>query len=81
MSEEQKETGRSVCAVERFEGATAVLRTEAKEEITVPRRLLPQGTSEGATVVADFQTPDKMGDQNQVIAKNVLNELFGHPAQ
>ncbi len=81
MPEERKEAGRAVCVINRLEEETAVLQTKAKETISVPRRLLPQGAAEGATVVVDLQTPDKAGDQSQTTAKNVLNELFGNEVQ
>ena len=38
------------CAVDRFEGGTAVLLTEEKEEILMPKKHLPEQTREGSIV-------------------------------
>ncbi len=68
------------CAIDRFEGDTAVLLTEAKEEIFIPKKYLPPQAKEGGIVAIKINSLEDIERQRAQTAKDILNELFGeHP--
>ena len=68
------------CAIDRFEGDTAVLLTEEKEEILMPKKHLPEQTREGSVVAVKISRIEEIEKQREQTAKDILNELFGeHP--
>ncbi|MEK7130508.1 MAG: DUF3006 domain-containing protein [Patescibacteria group bacterium] len=68
------------CTVDRFEGEIAVLLTEAKEEILIPKKYLPLQTREGSVVAVKISNIEDLEKQREQTAKDILNELFGeHP--
>ncbi|HLA25811.1 MAG TPA: DUF3006 domain-containing protein [Patescibacteria group bacterium] len=79
MSEQEKMAGGNIiqCAVDRFEGGTAVLLTEAKEEILMPKKHLPEQTREGSVVAVKISRIEEIEKQREQTAKDILNELFG----
>lgn len=82
MAEKEKlpEGGNIQCAIDRFEGETAVLLTEAKEEILIPKKYLPSQTKEGGVVAIKINNLEDLEKQREQTAKDILNELFGeHP--
>lgn len=82
MAENEKlpEEGGIQCAIDRFEGEIAVLLTEAKDEILIPKKYLPSQTSEGGAVAVKVSSIEDLEKQREQTAKDILNELFGeHP--
>ncbi|TAN57554.1 DUF3006 domain-containing protein [Patescibacteria group bacterium] len=68
------------CAIDRFEGDTAVLLTEAKEKIYIPKKYLPTQAKEGGIVAIKVNSLEDIEKQRAQTAKDILNELFGeHP--
>lgn len=63
--------------IDRFQGDRAVLRTDAGQELIVPRGELAPNAQEGDAVTASFRTgTDDAGARAQA-AKDVLNEILG----
>jgi len=68
------------CAIDRFEGDTAVLLTDAKEEIFIPKKYLPPQAKESGIVAIKINSLEDLEKQRAQTAKDILNELFGeHP--
>lgn len=65
------------CAIDRFEGETAVLFTDAKEEILIPKKYLPIQAKEGGVVAIKINNFEDVEIQREQRAKDILNELFG----
>jgi len=65
------------CAIDRFEDEIAVLLTEAKEEILIPKKHLPEQTREGSVVAVKISRIEEIEKQREQTAKDILNELFG----
>lgn len=69
------------CAIDRFEDETAVLLTEAKEEILIPKKYLPLQAREGSAVAVKVSNIKDLEKQREQTAKDILNELFGEHSQ
>lgn len=68
------------CTIDRFENEVAVLLTEAKEEILIPKKYLPSQAREGSVVAVKINNIEDLEKQREQTAKDILNELFGeHP--
>lgn len=75
------EEGGIQCTIDRFEDETAVLLTDAKEEIFIPKKYLPSQTREGSTVAVKISNIEDLEKQREQTAKDILNELFGENPQ
>jgi len=74
------EGGGIQCAIDRFEEETAVLVTEGKEEILIPKKYLPPSAKEGGIVAIKINSLEDLEKERTQIAKDILNEIFGeHP--
>lgn len=69
------------CTIDRFEGETAVLLTEAKDEILIPKKYLPPHSREGSAVAVKVSSIEDLEKQREQTAKDILNELFGENPQ
>lgn len=69
------------CTIDRFENEVAILLTEAKEEILIPKKYLPSQTREGSVVAVKVSNIEEVEKQREQTAKDILNELFGERPQ
>lgn len=65
------------CTIDRFEGEQAVLSTEKKQEIIMPKSCLPESAQPGSVLVLRIETAEMLEKQREQTAKDILNELFG----
>lgn len=63
--------------VDRFEGDRAVLRTNAGQELVVPRGEIPANVHESDVLTISFGTDAEATDARAQRAKDVLNEILG----
>lgn len=76
--QERKPEGSALqCAVDRFEEGMAVLLTNEKEEILIPKKYLPAQTREGSIIAIKINNIEELEKQREQTAKDILNELFG----
>ncbi len=64
--------------IDRFEGDRAVLRTNAGQELVVPRGEIPAHAHEGDVLAVSFGTDGGATDARTQRAKDVLNEILGN---
>ena len=64
--------------IDRFEGDRAVLRTNAGQELVVPRGEIPAHAREGDILTVSFGTDGKATDVRAQRAKDILNEILGN---
>lgn len=63
--------------IDRFEGDRAVLRTNAGQELVVPRGELSTQTREGDVLTVSFATDAPATSERAQRAKDMLNEILG----
>lgn len=63
--------------IDRFEGDRAVLRTDAGQELVVPRGELHAHAREGDVLTVSFGADSEATDARAQRAKDVLNEILG----
>ena len=62
--------------IDRFEGDYAILRTEDKLEIQLPKSKLPKETREGSLVRFELYLDQRATQRKEEIAKAILNEIL-----
>lgn len=62
--------------IDRFEGDRAVLRTNAGQELVVPRNELPAHAREGDVLTISFGQDAAATDERAQRAKDMLNEIL-----
>ncbi len=61
--------------IDRFEGKTAVLKTEKGESVEWPKNNLPE-VKEGAVLIFDIKNSDEYEREEKEKAKKILNEIL-----
>ncbi len=63
-------------AVDRFEGDSAVIKTEDGQELIWPKSELPEGAKEGTAVRLALSTSQTDEEERAKLAKTLLNEIL-----
>lgn len=63
-------------AIDRFEGKTAVIKTEDGQEIIWPIKNLPDETAEGSAVRLLLSTKKTDEEEREKLAKTMLNQIL-----
>ena len=63
-------------AIDRFEGKTAIIKTEDGQEIIWPIKNLPDETAEGSAVRLLLSTKKTDEEEREKLAKNMLNQIL-----
>ncbi|MBI5071955.1 DUF3006 domain-containing protein [Candidatus Falkowbacteria bacterium] len=67
-------------AVDRFEGDSAVIKTEDGQEIIWPKKDLPDDAKEGSALRLSISTSQTDEEERAKLAKTLLNEILQvHP--
>jgi hypothetical protein len=62
--------------IDRFEGESAVIKTDNGQEIIWPKNNLPEDAKEGAAVRLNLSTSKTDEEERAKIAKTLLNEIL-----
>lgn len=62
--------------IDRFEGSSAVLIFEGKQELVVPKEDLPQGVHEGSALFLLVSDSASEEEAREKLAKSILNEIL-----
>lgn len=63
-------------AIDRFEGESAVIKTDDGQEIIWPKNNLPEDAEEGAAVRLNLSTSKTDEEERAKLAKTLLNEIL-----
>ncbi|MFH2136015.1 MAG: DUF3006 domain-containing protein [Patescibacteria group bacterium] len=63
-------------AIDRFEGDSAVIKTEDGQEIIWPKKDLPEDAKEGTAVRLSVSTNQSDEEERTKLAKTLLNEIL-----
>ncbi|MBU1146224.1 DUF3006 domain-containing protein [Patescibacteria group bacterium] len=63
-------------AIDRFEGDSAVIKTEDGQEIIWPKQDLPEDAKEGTAVRLSVSTNQSDEEERTKLAKTLLNEIL-----
>lgn len=64
--------------IERFKDKTAVIRLQDDQELSWPIKNLPEGAEVGSEVRLKLSTSEADHEEQEKIAKIILNKIFGN---
>lgn len=62
--------------IDRFEGALAVIKAEANQELTLPKSLLAADFKEGSVINLTITDSANEQTEHETLAKSLLNEIL-----
>lgn len=62
--------------IDRFEGTSAVLRTDDNQELVVSKTELPKNAREGSALFVIFSENTSEEEHREKLAKSILNEIL-----
>lgn len=62
--------------IDRFEGESAVIKTENSQEIIWPKNNLPEDAKEGTAIRLNLSTSKTDEEERAKLAKTLLNEIL-----
>lgn len=68
-----------ICTLDRLEGSKAVLRfsfNNNRQELILPKNLLPSDSKEGAVLSVEFLTAKQASKRQKNLAREILQEIL-----